>query len=273
MPFSFAPSLHSLRFISVGSVLGIFILAVCLTYHAIASALGDHSGIIPSSAFPHRVKLWPESPFDVLYAFPVLAITFLCHFNVLAVHGELKVPSKKRVKRVIHTTVFICVLFYSWIGLAGYLTTYGETRGNIFTNFSSSDPAIAVARACFSFNFLSFPIIILPCRDALAEVLTLVLPNRGADFMKRYSIFFGVILSMAVVAASLLVAVQVKSIVTIWNYMGSTVGVFVSFILPPAMYLKARRPHLRSAMTIPAWALLIFGVVANALCFWEATRE
>eukprot|EP00300_Choanocystis_sp_HF-7_P024639 c26144_g1_i1.p1 GENE.c26144_g1_i1~~c26144_g1_i1.p1 ORF type:complete len:480 (-),score=101.72 c26144_g1_i1:81-1520(-) len=274
-PLSFLPSLHALRFTSFICVLSVFVLALCLTYHSIVSRHGNDPGVTPDShSISHAIRWWPDSLFDVLYVFPIFSVAFLCHFNVLPIHCDLIIPSRQRIKRVVHTTVGVCGVLYFWIALAGYFTTYAETKGNIFNNFKSNDPAMTAGRIALACTIItSFPLLVLPCRQSLAEFLSIFLPRKTVDFTNRHRTKFGVLWALIVVAASLLLAMEIKSVVTIWNYMGSTVGVLISMILPPAFYLKARRPSLQSSMTVPAWLLLVFGLVSSFLCLWEAVRE
>lgn len=59
------------------------------------------------------------------------AITFFsfsCHIEVLPVYDELQNPTDKRVNKVVDRSVIINTAFYLLIGLAGYFSTFSETK-------------------------------------------------------------------------------------------------------------------------------------------------
>ena len=60
---------------------------------------------------------------DNLRAFCVIMLAFNSHFAALPVIRELKKPTDRRIKKVLKTTVTIEFIFYSLLGVAGFLTT------------------------------------------------------------------------------------------------------------------------------------------------------
>ena len=60
-----------------------------------------------------ELRWLPASAEDVFYAFPLFAVAFLCHFNVLPIHAELLQPTRKRLSRVFQLTMAICSVFYT----------------------------------------------------------------------------------------------------------------------------------------------------------------
>ena len=53
--------------------------------------------------------------------FPIFGVSFLCHFNILPLHGELRNPTRARIKRVIYTTIGLTFCLYFTVALFGYV--------------------------------------------------------------------------------------------------------------------------------------------------------
>jgi amino acid permease len=201
--------------------------------------------------------------------FPIFCVAYLCHFNVLPIHGDLIIPSRHRIKGVIHSTIGLCTALYFVIGLLGYMVDYEDTEDDILNNFADRDPAMTVGRIGLAITLLSsFPLLILPARTNLhqlvANAFKLSTPGTGPE--SKTDAMFRIGETIFLVALSLSAASGLKTVVTVWNFLGSTLGLLVSFILPPLFYLKIRKPHFKSSMTVPAWLLLIFGIVSLIVC-------
>ena len=66
-----------------------------------------HTHSLPPPTKPHR---HPNS--SAFYAMPIVAVAFLCHFNVLPTHCELRRPTRRRIGSVVHLTMLFCSVFY-----------------------------------------------------------------------------------------------------------------------------------------------------------------
>ena len=53
-------------------------------------------------------------------ALPRFGVSFLCHFNALPTHEELRSPTRPRMRRVLGLTMILTSLLYLFIGSAGY---------------------------------------------------------------------------------------------------------------------------------------------------------
>lgn len=120
------------------------------------------------------IKFFPDSVWDLVYAFPIMAVTYLCHFNVLPLHSELMTPTRSRVKQLIHGVIALCTSMYIFIGTMGYLHARNKTDGNILNNFDSSDSVIALGRAGLAFTCsCTFPLLVLPCKKVLNRLINM----------------------------------------------------------------------------------------------------
>ena len=62
---------------------------------------------------------------------------------------------------------------YLAVGVLGYFYATGKTCGNILNNFEPHDMLINVGRTGLALTlFFSFPLLVLPCRDSLAVIVS-----------------------------------------------------------------------------------------------------
>eukprot|EP00164_Ancoracysta_twista_P002504 GFYU01003333.1.p1 GENE.GFYU01003333.1~~GFYU01003333.1.p1 ORF type:complete len:436 (+),score=121.38 GFYU01003333.1:364-1671(+) len=272
LPFCFLNSMNSLRFTSQLCVLSILFLGVAVGYRCV-----ETNQLTP--ALLDDVKYWPNSWHEIVYAIPVCSVAYLCHFNMLPIHCELKKPTRRRIKRVIHTTMGMCTALYIIIGMFGYLYAYEATKGNILNNFANDDPIITVGRIGLSFTVIfSFPLLALPCRDALERLLSLVAHSDTALGHCCVRLFHQdqpsqterVIETLLVVLSSLLLATAIPGVVVIWGIMGSTVSVVIAYFLPGIFYLKIRQNIPFNRRKFLAWVLVLVSPVLAILGTWEA---
>jgi amino acid permease len=267
--------LNALNFLSALCVLATFILALAVTVRS-AECVSQH-GIMWDS-----LNLWPlHGIWGALQGLPVLVCSFVCHFNVLPLHGELQRPTRRRLHKVVHVTMSIVTLFYLLIGLTGYI--YGACAGtldydNILNAFSSTDPLINAGRVGILFTIiLSFPLLVIPCRDMLiamsrdlpweglgAEVNTAPQsslesvseenslseplmpmgdPDEVSSETKDEPVSATTVFSLTagILLASTGLAFFVQYVTIIWDVLGSFSNMIVSFVIPCWAYLRIRK--------------------------------
>jgi amino acid permease len=176
-PLGVLRSLNALRFTSAFCVISVTLLAVCIGYKSVTDGYGfDHTDSQDSDPTYHKhLKLWPESFGDILYATPIFFISYLCHFNVLSTHCEMKQPSLKRLSHVIHATTSVCTVLYVAVGVLGYLYREEGTCGDILDNFTNDDTLINVGRLALALTLgLSYPLLVLPCRDSFYRLVMML---------------------------------------------------------------------------------------------------
>ena len=205
-PLSFFRQLNALRFTSFLSIVSISVLGVVLFYKLL-TATPTHFIIHPSNvtnvsasvvdmygsmmAGPSadvgsapvelrngtvlkHIKVWPNSFDDFMYALPISTVAYLCHFNVLPTNKELIKPTKKRIKRMIHSTIGICFSLYIVIAFCGYLFSLDLTCGDILNNYKNDDPIISIGRVGLVITLaMSFPLLVLPCRTVLGRLIVI----------------------------------------------------------------------------------------------------
>jgi len=161
-PFCLLRTLNALRFLSFFSICAVAALAVVVIFHTAECHADDDIN--------EEITLWPDSIGNFLDAMPIFICCFVCHFNVLPTHGELRRPTRARLHRVVHGTMLVTGVFYIIVGLSGYLymTCEGKFEDNVLNAFPDDDAAAAVGRCGLGITvLLSFPLLIVPCRDTL----------------------------------------------------------------------------------------------------------
>lgn len=180
-PWCYKESLHSLRFLSSFSVVAICFIATVLTVRTAQSFGEKHTiytfqnGATEEIVVDWAIQMWPSDWEKALYVFPVFGVAFLCHFNVLPIHTELKKPTKRRIRQVMNATISICAVLYTIVGCAGYFWSFQNTCGNVLLNFPENDYLVAAARVSLILVLTgSYPLLVLPCRSTLHRLLVVI---------------------------------------------------------------------------------------------------
>lgn len=183
-PFCFVRDLGGLKGTSLFSITSIFILACVLGYMTIDTWDQDHEIYITTSTgqdtrmVESRIKYWPDKFSDVLAVAPVLIVAYVCHFNVLPVHKQLRRPTRSRIRKIIHLTMLTCSILYCCIAILGYFWSFDKTCGNILLNFSNKNVPMTIGRIALGFTImLTFPLLVLPCRATLHNMLCIAFPD------------------------------------------------------------------------------------------------
>ena len=197
---------------------------------------------------------WVRFDFDFLLAIPILSCSFMCHFNVLPVHLELRRPTRQRMKKVIYWTMGLAATLYLLVAVAGYLSFFqmllGKNGGNILNMYSKGDIVITMGRAgLVSTLLLSFPLLTHPCR-ATIEVL---LFDKFWEASSCRSIFISTLISVS----SYLIAIFVPNITVVWTLTGSTDAIIVAYVLPALFYLKLTKGSICNRRKLPAAFLFV----------------
>lgn len=130
-PLLLKKDLHALRYNCYIGFASISVLCLAMLYRAIQKCETNINGS------PASDILWVNtSSFqDVLFAFPIVTLSFLATFNVPPVQSALIEPTRERVRDMIHISVLACFILMYIFGLSGYLFARDETEGNILRNF------------------------------------------------------------------------------------------------------------------------------------------
>jgi len=191
VPLLFQRSLHALRNICYVGFTSIFVLCIALCHggwknlnnkeEASTQVGDDDNGSSSSSNFQIEIFKIP-SPADLLYCFPIITCAFLCQFNINTIQNAISKPTRERIENLTQYAIGAsCLLMYSF-GLGGYIYAGNDTKGNILLNVPMTRTGNAeddgdyyiflVGRIGYGLTILmATPMILLPCRDALLEMV------------------------------------------------------------------------------------------------------
>ena len=191
-PLTTWKNLTALKDVGAASMASVLTVGLCVAYRSIECQLGvggtkeetDDSGkddAIGSSS----LRAFPLSMKQLLDAVPLFISSYICHFNVLPIHNEMRCPTSDRVRQWIRTSIWPATLFYYVIGFTGSLyakcTSSGQVQGNILLDFDEDDPLLLLGRLCLAMTItLAFPMLVIPARDILVRSLV------GSRFGRRF---------------------------------------------------------------------------------------
>jgi amino acid permease len=254
-PATLLESISSLRGTSFISVISILVLTVIVGYRSIDAGL-DFKGTEMISTKP-----------TIFVGMSVMSVSYLCHFNMLPVHTELKTPTRRRIFKIIFRTMSIATFLYLVVGWFGYLQFGDDVQGSILDNYPDDDALVTVARLGLAITLLlSYPLLTHPCR---ASIDRLVFPGWAPSPLRR------ILLTLGVVVSSFIGATVIPTIIVVWSFMGATVAVVIAFILPALFYIKIVKRGVWNADTQAIQASCLFGagVLVMVICTWEAVLE
>lgn len=249
------------------------------------------------------VTLWPESPRELLDAIPLYISCFVCHYNILPVHNELQNPTPARVSWWLRSTTWYAVGLYTVMGFAGscygHCTESGKVQGNVLLDFAENDPLLMVGRMCLALTItLAFPMLVIPARDILLR--SVILPylnaeeNAGVpaddtaaqlheplltdeerpaedeeeasttgDSTVMTSFGLRLVTSIGIFWTAGLVASCVASIDIVWDLLGSSLSILLSYLIPCGCYLVIMKDVTDSRTKwskVICWILLLIFV-------------
>jgi amino acid permease len=174
-------NLTALKNVGAASMASVLTVGLCVAYRSIECQLGfaeqhDNGNSENKESRESSMQAFPSSMKMLLDAVPLFISSYICHFNVLPIHNELRCPTSDRVRQWVRTSMWPATLFYYVIGLTGSLyakcTPTGEIQGNILLDFDENDPLLLLGRMCLAMTItLAFPMLVIPARDILVRTV------------------------------------------------------------------------------------------------------
>ncbi|KAJ1448855.1 transmembrane amino acid transporter protein-domain-containing protein [Pelagophyceae sp. CCMP2097] len=281
-PLSLYRELHRLRYAASLSCFGAVVVAALFAYDAPAALRADE-GLARRLLYPEPAASMRESGASALTCLPILAMMYLCQFNVLSVHARLADPSRERLRRLIHVAIGLSTAFFLFFGIAGAIVCAdaplevaqdalkclagraapqvggGSGAGSLNgAPAAPKDALLAGAGGAFALSILlNTPGLVIPLRESLHTLASKLgdgcCETAARANARRIGGFFHaptpggagaqarhVALTAAIVFGAAAAATFVPGVATVWAVAGASVGLFVAFILPSALYLKVR---------------------------------
>ena len=253
VPLSLVEKIASLQWSSLLGVVSLVYLVFSVTVHACWSWAKD-------VGHANQDVKWAALSTDTFPAMAIFIFAFTCQINIPPLYEELQRRSKRRMAAVSRRCMFICVLCYAFIGVAGYVDFPTSQYGNILKNYPilSAAPDMRLMLPAFVAIaitvLVAYPVNMFPCRFSLDVLLF-------APCGKKYGSARHIGITLVVATASLAIALYVPGIHVVFTWMGGTSSA-VCFMFPAAFAWKLDVP--RRADGRAATATLFLSGLASA---------
>eukprot|EP00906_Rhabdomonas_costata_P001448 RCo002416 len=257
---------------------------VCSQRHIRSVALSSHLGLLTmltfvlfvglrcfeTNFFAHLeiAPLWPADFSEVIISLPVMAFAFSAQFNTFVIYAALKQRTPKRMKLVAHGSMNFAGAVYAILAVLAVVLFAGQViEPNIISNFALRDFGFDVVRSLFGISIaLTIP---TACFEVVELCVRVFLPEGARpNFVQR------VVLAAGILGSAAVVALVMPSLTAVLGLVGATATTTMSFVFPPAFYLKVHGVTMSIANVGPdqsypsrhaAWVMLAVGAVCVPL--------
>lgn len=255
VPLSLQKSIESLAFVCKASI-GFYL---CLTLKIVFESFKTFES---DEHWTTNLEIW--RPAGIIQCIPIFSMAMSCQMQLFEVYEP---GSFDMIRRTVNTATFICCLVYCIIGFFGYVAFSSETlSGNVLMNLRPSFVNDAITFGFILSIACSFPLVIFPCRNAIASFLHRThLSSEFSSYVpesKYHPITFFIIFS------TMLLGIMTPSVEVIISLVGSTIGIVVCVIFPATCFVKIMKrdsleKRLAQAMIVGGFLVMILGTYAN----------
>lgn len=267
VPLSLQRSIESLSFVCKASI-GFY---VCLTLKIVFESLK-----IIENYDTVAIKLEYWQPAGIIQCIPIFSMAMSCQLQLFEVYEAM--PSNQgsydSIRKTVNNATCICCIVYSIVGFFGYIAFNSETlSGNVLMNLGPS-----ISNDAITFGFIlsiacSFPLVIFPCRSALASFLHRTsLSSEFSSYVpesKYHPITFCIIFS------TMILGIMVPSVEVVISLLGSTIGIVICVIFPATCFVKIMKRNsiekrIAQVMIVLGFLTMILGTYSNLMVIENA---